>query len=53
MQKKSAKNIISIAREENTTKTSWHRPSISRIDIKRTLTGSGPSTDGVAGGFTT
>ena len=28
-------------------KSAWHRPNISRIDIKRTLNGSGTYTDGV------
>jgi len=31
--------------EEKVTRRPWHRPSVTRIELKRTMWGSGPYTD--------
>jgi hypothetical protein len=31
---------------QSTPQATWHRPTLTRIDIKRTMLGSGPFTDG-------
>jgi len=37
-----------VARDGENAKTAWHRPSVTRIDIKRTLSGVGSSTDSLS-----
>lgn len=39
-------NVSSSNDEANQDKKSWHTPTITRIDIRRTLNGSGSVTDG-------
>jgi hypothetical protein len=38
---------VDLSSETQTTPTTaWHRPTLTRIDIKRTMSSSGPSSDG-------
>jgi hypothetical protein len=41
-------NEASVACEVEKGKTAWHRPSVARIDIKRTLSGTGTKSDGAS-----
>jgi len=46
MQRDSVRNETIVTRDGEKISTTWHRPSITRIDIKRTLAGPGSATDG-------
>jgi hypothetical protein len=45
----SSSDEIAVSGKNEITKAAWHCPNISRIDIKRTMSGSPGAIDGIAG----